>query len=57
MHTKLDGIVNEVRTASELQGTGLTRAEILVRWVLIAGFVAVLLTEAWLLWRAWAQLF
>ncbi len=57
MRTEMDGSMNEIGTASGLQGTGPTRAEALVRWALLVGFVAVLLTEAWLLWRAWEQLF
>ncbi len=57
MHTEVDGLMNEIGTAADLEGTRLTSAETLVRWVLFVGFMAVLLTEAWLLWRAWAELF
>lgn len=57
MRTETEGLMNEIGTTSELGGAGGTEVEALVRWVLFAGFVAVLLTEAWLLWRAWTQLF
>ncbi len=57
MHMEVEGLMNETGTAGELKDTQLTSAETLVRWVLFIGFVAVLLTEAWLLWRAWAEVF
>lgn len=34
-----------------------TWSEHLVRWVLLVGFVGVLVMEAWLLWSAWGQVF
>ncbi|MEW6566817.1 MAG: hypothetical protein AB1449_01340 [Chloroflexota bacterium] len=57
MPSQMDGLMNDVRIVNDLGDQALTRAEALIRWVLLVGFLAVLSTEVWLLWRAWDQLF
>lgn len=44
-------------TAPDVLNPGLTATERVVRGVLLAGFLAVLVLEAWLIWRAWPALF
>lgn len=57
MRMEGDGRMSNIGTAADPEARRLTSAEALMRGVLLFGFVAVLLTEAYLLWRAWEQLF
>lgn len=57
MSSQTDGLLDDTHGVSEFDGQGLTKADALVRWVLLLGFLAVLSTEVWLLWRAWGRLF
>lgn len=47
----------DLQTAPDVLTPSLTTTERLVRWVLLAGFLAVVVLEAWLIWRAWPALF
>lgn len=43
--------LNELEVAPDPAFPTLSRAERLIRWILLTGFVLVLLVEGWLVWQ------
>jgi hypothetical protein len=53
MSVQTDRIVQDIHFTTEAPDAPLTSGERAVRWVMIVGFVSILILETWLLWQVW----
>lgn len=54
MSVQTDRIVRDMTFPVEISEPPLTRAEHAIRWIMVAGFLSILILEAWLLWQVWS---
>ncbi|HLC03581.1 MAG TPA: hypothetical protein VJK02_11120 [Anaerolineales bacterium] len=54
MSVQTDRILHEMTFHVEAVEPPLTPSEHVIRWIMVAGFLSILVLEAWLLWQVWS---
>jgi hypothetical protein len=54
MSVQTDRIVQDMSFTVEANEAPLTSGERAFRWVMVVGFISILILEAWLLWQVWS---
>jgi hypothetical protein len=54
MSVQTDRMLQEMSFQADTGEPPLTSAERAVRWVMVAGFLTILVLEGWLLWQVWS---
>jgi hypothetical protein len=54
MSVQTDRIAQDMNFIVETTEAPLTSGERAVRWVMVVGFVSILVLEGWLLWQVWS---